>query len=72
MLYVYVCVVCAVVAMCGFCGDMAITTEVARVPPALREFPLRTGSPQCTLTFFALSEVRSDLTLTSNLPILLV
>ena len=31
--------------------------EVARVPSALREFPLRKGSPQCTLTFFALSEV---------------
>ena len=31
--------------------------EVARVPSALREFPLRKGSPQCTLTFFALSVV---------------
>ena len=29
-LYMYVCVVCAVVAMCGFCGDMAVTT----LPPS--------------------------------------
>jgi hypothetical protein len=35
--------------------EVCPSLEVARVPSALREFPLRMGSPQCTLTFFALS-----------------
>jgi hypothetical protein len=39
--------------------DRVLNVDVVapRSDAALREFPLRKGSPQCTLTFFALSEV---------------